>query len=587
MLLKKMNKWFAGLALLLLLSGALAVRTVHFRDWLYFKMDQSRDAALISNAIQNGPAYLPLLGPRAGATQLKHGFLRLGPIFYYFQYISGKIFHSTDPAVLAYPEVFFSLLAILTLYFLSRIFFSRLNSFVIASLYAFSFLIIQYSRFSWNPNSLQFFLLLTFLGLLKFSYEERFWPKIGWLAVFSCGLAISSQLHFFGLFVMIGISGLFLIINFEFWKKSFWKYFSQWETWKKIGIYLGIFLMIFLIFYTPVILSDIKKNGENTHNFFEALGSKAEKKPFLEKFTKNIGENLNYYCLLTTANCYKGSASQNSGSVLITLVILAFNLFTSYKLFRQSQGIQRGFVYLFWIWMAVFSILTLPLAFQLRPRFFILVFAIPFIGLGFTFKYLKLRLGKTGIILSFLLALGILFSNVYGLRAWFKEQRLSQIKAFNINRTLILKAKDGVTLGQLQRVTNWIYGRVKENNTLYYYIKPEHIRPIDYLLGQKNNPTLRSFSFSSINENPNAQFFAIVPGEDKELKAVTKKYKTVFSIEACQPFGQLLACEITFPNRIVSESFKFGKSKKDNDRIFWGDIFSKNKNNFSPEGFEE
>ena len=158
----KKTRTLVAIALFLIVLIAGFVRLYHFNDWLYFKMDQSRDALLINNIVENGPGYLPLLGARAGATQLKHGFLRLGPIFYYFQYASAKIFHSTEPYVLAYPDLFFSLAAIVLLYFFARLYFSRKHSLMITALYAFSFIIIQYSRFAWNPNSLQFFLLLSF-----------------------------------------------------------------------------------------------------------------------------------------------------------------------------------------------------------------------------------------------------------------------------------------------------------------------------------------------------------------------------------------------------------------------------------------
>src|SRR5450759_1909390 len=95
------KKNWVAVALFIIIAAAFFVRTYKFDDWLYFKMDQSRDALLIKNIVDNGPGYLPLLGARAGAVKLKHGFLRLGPIFYYFQYASVMIFHSTEPYVLA------------------------------------------------------------------------------------------------------------------------------------------------------------------------------------------------------------------------------------------------------------------------------------------------------------------------------------------------------------------------------------------------------------------------------------------------------------------------------------------------------
>ncbi|HLM83842.1 MAG TPA: hypothetical protein VK254_01360, partial [Candidatus Bathyarchaeia archaeon] len=76
-----MRKNWVCIILALIVVFAVAIRVYHFSDWLHFGMDQARDASLVRDAVQNGPSQLPLLGPRAAGT-----FVRLGPIFYYFQY---------------------------------------------------------------------------------------------------------------------------------------------------------------------------------------------------------------------------------------------------------------------------------------------------------------------------------------------------------------------------------------------------------------------------------------------------------------------------------------------------------------------
>jgi len=214
------NKFFIGIVLGCIVFLAFFVRIYNLHDWQYFKMDQGRDAQLVSHAINEGPGMLPLLGPRAGATAVDNGFLRLGPAYYYFQYLSGVIFNSTDPEIFAYPDLFFSLLAIILLYFFTNLYFSKNTSLLIAMMYAFSFIIIEYSRFAWNPNSLQFFVLLTFFGLLKFLNTEKIKTKLVWLVIWAMAMAIGSQLHFFGFFVLVGVSGLFILLRSEFWKKK-------------------------------------------------------------------------------------------------------------------------------------------------------------------------------------------------------------------------------------------------------------------------------------------------------------------------------------------------------------------------------
>jgi len=138
-------------------------------DWLFFKMDQARDAYLIKQTLENGLGWLPLLGPKAGGTHLN-----LGPAFYYFQYLAAFLFQSAHPAVLAYPDLLFSILSIPLFFLFLKKYFPRDWSMVLAGLYAVCFLGIEYSRFAWNPNSLVFFNLL-FNQDAFFIINIRYW----------------------------------------------------------------------------------------------------------------------------------------------------------------------------------------------------------------------------------------------------------------------------------------------------------------------------------------------------------------------------------------------------------------------------
>ena len=89
----------------LVIALAIFLRVWHFSDWLFFKMDQARDASIIKQAFELGPGWLPLLGPKAGGTDLN-----LGPAFYYFQYLAASLFQSVHPAVLAFPDLLFGIL---------------------------------------------------------------------------------------------------------------------------------------------------------------------------------------------------------------------------------------------------------------------------------------------------------------------------------------------------------------------------------------------------------------------------------------------------------------------------------------------
>ncbi len=573
-----LRRYWAGAVLVGIIVGAVFVRTHALNDWLYFKMDQARDALLMTNVLENGPGYLPLLGPRVGAVELQHGFLRLGPIYYYFQYLSGLIFHSSDPAVFAYPDIFFSILAIPLLYLFARIYFEKRHALLAVAMYAFSFLIIQYSRFAWNPNSLQFFILLSFYGLLRFLNEESLTAKWRWLALWAVGSAIGSQLHFFGFFSLLGISGLLMIFHWRAWEKSFWQEAFSGETLRHFLVFSAIVIGVFAVFYTPVALSDAMHGGENTRNFFEALGSKAEKKPIVEKLQKTVTENLKYSCLLLTSECYAGDAGSRENMPFVLLaggVILVGVALAIRSARNEKRGIRQDFLVILVIWLGVFLVLTEPVSFQLRPRFYIVIFAVPFLFLGLFFEFLEKRFGRRAIFVSILVAVGIITLNGRGTFLWFKEQSKAQTKAVSVNRTLILKTKDGVTLGQLRNAAKWMYDRMVPGNTLYYYVKPEHQRPIKFLLQEESGGSLRVGLFRT-DAAPNAQFFAITPAKGGE-GGISKKLKlgeSEFSILDSKQFGELLVSEIA-----LSESVFPSKELKDevdregeDDRSYWKDV---------------
>ncbi len=577
---KKENLWVI-LGLFLIISAAFAVRYYNFDEWLYFKMDQSRDALLISSALENGPGYLPLLGPRAGATEVDNGYLRLGPAYYYMQYVTGVLSGGNLPMSNAYPDLFFSIAVLPLLYLFMRLYFSRLNSLLIVAMYAFSFLIIEYSRFAWNPNPLPFFFILSFYGLLRFFSEENYKKAIWWIALWSFGMAIGAQLHFFGFFSLLGISGLMFLWHWEIWKKENWKTFFSKTKFKSLLVFGGVALGVFLIISAPIIISDVYRKGENGKNFIQALSSKPEKKPFLDKIGKDVEETIKYYCLISTSECATGQWT-DKGNFLpaslsaIFLVLGLGALIARLILKKEMESGKKNFLVLILAWISVFFILSIPVSFQIRPRFYLVVFAVPFILFGVLFKDLQEKFGKKGLWVSIIFAAGIIIWNTNGTLAWFAEQRLSQEGDAKIERTLILKTKDGVTLGQLQTVVNFMYARHKQGSKLYYYVKPEHVAPIKFLLYQKKDKNLQ---FSTIGKEAElgAQFFAVLPvGSDltSDLNDFALKFGENYTVLAEKKIGQLIVFEAQMLDmKIKKEEMFFNRDTGKTDRVFWKDVF--------------
>lgn len=524
----------------LIIFTASLVRTYKFHDWLFFKWDQARDATLISQAIENGPSELPLLGPRA--TKVGGGeYLRLGPAYYYMQYASGAIFGSTKPDVFAYPDLLFSILAIPMLFLLLRFYFSRTYSLLLVFLYSFSFLVIQYSRFSWNPNSVPFFAFLGFYGLLKFFNPIDQKSKCLWIFLWALAMAIASQLHFFAFFSLIGVSTIFIAIKNKLWKISSLKSALNKKTLK----YALLALVTISFIYAPVLVNEAATGGQNTKNFIKAFSAKPQDKPIWEKIKRNTTEQLEGYYLITTS--YNYGKNEKIGNFL-EIAVAGFIIIAGYILlagyYRKTENQQKkDFLLLVALWPVLFYLVSIPMAYQIRPRFFVVVFAMPYIFLGLILKFIgeKRRAESKYIIAVIVLALFLL--NGSGTCAWFKENRLSQSSSFDTNRTLILEKKDGVTLGQLERAIQYISREIGNDLTLYYYTKPEYRLSLEYLLLQ-NNPRYKIFRLSDTEYCKSRTCFAMVT-KSGGFDSIKKDLKTGLYEEKSQQFGQLLAIKLS------------------------------------------
>lgn len=237
---------------------------------------------------------------------------------------------------------------------------------------------------------------------------------------------------------------------------------------------------------------------------------------------------------------------------------------------------ERDFHMLLIIWVAVFFILCIPVAYQLRPRFFIIVFAVPFLLLGTIFRFLEDRFQRRSVtLIPFALMSAILAANMYGTYEWFHEQAKAQVSRTETKRTLILKVRDGVTFGQIAGVADFMYRNHTPGNTLYFYVKPEHVNPIRYALFLKNDPAL-VFTPMKINENPHAEYFAI-ERTGSGLGKVTKKFGDIFTVMSSEQHGQLTVYKLDVEKREVSENFHISQqSSEKSDRLFWQDIFGGN-----------
>ncbi len=327
------NKLVLALAIVVFL--VLAMRLWLFRHLLTFKMDQARDIKLIEEAYNGGVGELPLLGPRAAKT-----YLRLGPIFYYFEYLAMLIF-GDQPWSVAVPDLIFSILTIPLFYYFLRQAFGKKVSFLTTMVFASSFFLNQYGRFAWNPNSIPFWSLLYFLGLykvvkcqmsnvkcqmsinralvsqesIKLKVENgKFIKSIRsikskvenrnvswWLLVAVVGYGVASQLHFTAM-LAYPLIGVLFVLAVAFWesrkesglqeKKGVSKnkkilsidYLTMrglrrfiWRLWRGVGWKYWLGAVAILgVMYLPVVLSEVYTHGDNWVQFKYALSGRGK-----------------------------------------------------------------------------------------------------------------------------------------------------------------------------------------------------------------------------------------------------------------------------------------------------------------------
>jgi 4-amino-4-deoxy-L-arabinose transferase-like glycosyltransferase len=536
---------------------AIFLRAWHFHDWLFFKMDQARDAFLTQQAFEKGPGWLPLLGPKAGGTHLN-----LGPVFYYFQYIAAVLFHSVSPSVLAYPDLFFSILSIPLFYLLLKKYFDRNWSMILASAYALCFLAIEYSRFSWNPNALPFFNLLFFYALLNV-FDEKVKYRLRWVAIAGLSFAVSTQLHFLSFLTLPLVTLIFL----WFERKGIRKYLD----WKKVVL----FLVMVLVLYAPVVANEIHTHGANSKEFVAAIHSKASSHALWENITRDFvyfGQNW-----LTILTGYIGKSGQSWPAALTWLLFIFPALFLNLKFYREEKDVVRKkFLLLIFCWFVVYFLAYIPIAFDIRPRFFLPMITLPFVFSGLISQFfLRLKKAKkiiwTG--LAFAIPAVLILTNLIGTYQWFKEIETAQKKGIYPTRTIILKARDGIVLWHLENAANFMAANCSKS-TVYYNSVSEYRRPIKYLLGLKGKNGL-SLTDAKTGD-PGDCYFGLkrTRASDNGLGA---SLGSEFSVAGEKKFGAYTVQTLKPNDSFVGQPFPtFHKSVDDlqnSKRIFFKDIF--------------
>jgi hypothetical protein len=486
--------------------------------------------------------------------------------------------NSTHPAAFAYFDLIMSILTIPLLYAFCRLYFSPKHSLIITSLYAFSFLVIQYSRFAWNPNSVPFLMLLTFYGMLRFAQSKKSKNQIKWLALWALGFSLASQFHFYAFFALVGICGIFFLYHFNLFQlkklpENIKKVFTK-NLLKAFGIALGVILLT----YTPMIISELKTDFSNSKLFFGAFSEKSrDDKTFNEKLIRNFREQAKGYFLITTSFEHRSGNKADPIPVSFGLMAMLIGIALPIYFYRKEKSpTKKNFLFLIPTWIIFFFLLTISTSYGLRPRYFVPVFPMPFIIIGLFFVWLDKNIPKKAYLLTTLIAIAVLFLNLYGIKQWFVNTALSQNEAIPTYRNLILKKDDGITLGQFERATNYILKKTPSSEKhVLIWSKAEYKQPLSYLL-ERQRPDVNWDWVNKSEELYEKNLIFAVNTTSGGHDSVSKYVKNYTNLQTSIQFGQIIVMKL----KINSSEIPKPEPKEEEDqgdggkteRLFWKDV---------------
>lgn len=523
--------------LLMIILIGIFLRVYNFHDWLYFSSDQVRDTVLVENVIKGNSSW-PLLGAsmRKSGTS-KEDLFYLGPMYYYFQIISGKIF-GLGPDKMAYPDLLFSILSIPLFFFFLRRYFTDSLSLALTGLYSISFFSIQYSRFAWNPNVIPFFIILFLLSFYEFliSKEKAHWS---WIVSLGVALGVGIQLHMM-LLILLPIT-TFLIFIFLMKK--------NWKMWKKclIIILVAIFLNV------SQIVSELKTNFTNSKAFISSISNTNQTVEKSSPFIKLINDvdchvEANAYILSSHGkdvcdfSYTKIFSSKNPkfikqmkepifwAEIIYSLTFSIFGyILLIYNFKREKQKEKKYFLGLILLYSALSFFLMIPIisADLDQFRYFINVFFIPFLFLGLLGDILADKFSKKcKIIFAFILII-LVIANLASIKSSAQE--------------LLNKSGSGahsVFLGEIEPIADYIAsnaGNQKEGYLIGSFMYVSNLyHPLAYLTEKQNFVLLKGEGM--LEPIPAGKPLFYIAENEGSIKSVIRDHK----VNNYQKFGKII-----------------------------------------------
>lgn len=368
------KKILENLILFLFFLIGVFLRFYRLEEFTTFLADQGRDAIIIKRILTL--EHLPAIGPPTSVGQVY-----LGPFYYYF-IAPWLLLFNFNPVGLAFGVAFFSSLFILINYFIVRELFDEKTALISSFLITFSSVLIDFSRFSWNPNLLPLFTLLTIYFLIKALKTQK---KIFYF-LFGSFLSFCLQLHYLALFLILPIIITSIIRLIEVGK----------DERKSIVLNYFLSLISFSFFSSPLLIFDLRHNFLNSKNFLALF--KASNEVVSNKVTNLLVtfEALNKYV-------FNFQMSRFFSIVLLMLFFIAGILF-----FKKKDNLRIFFIFFIFM-LGGISLYNGPK----YPHYLGILYPVYFLLLSHLINFFLVNfLGKI-ILVTFLLSFLALNTNKY------------------------------------------------------------------------------------------------------------------------------------------------------------------------------
>ncbi len=385
-----------NLILFLIIAIGAFLRFYRLPAYIEFLGDQGRDVLQVRDFLVNQD--LMFIGPRTSA-----GDMYLGPWYYYLMapFLLLANFSPIGPVVMV---ILFNLAGVYLLYQAGTEWFSRRAGIMAAGLGALSPVLIKFSTFSWNPNIMPFFSLLS-VWLTYRIWHNKEYKKLIWLGV---SLAMVLNSHYLGL-LLFPVIGFFIFLRLIRDIKSK----NKARLIKNLLLSLGVFGALM----SPLLIFDLKHGWLNLNSFINFFVNRQNSTRF--SFSALFGNFIPIARQITSQLVL----NQDQGITGLILILILFYGFSQAKKNKAILVVNLSLI---------FGLLGLAIYNQpLYSHYFGFIYPV----LILSFSYLLSR-NKILAWLSALVILGIMFSNWHGWNSPnYQLQRTRQIAQLIINKS--------------------------------------------------------------------------------------------------------------------------------------------------------